>query len=64
MPKDMVQFNGDDGCVYILDLTRKCWKKLCPVDKLPPDVRKQVYEYLENAEDIISNAEALKGALL
>ena len=63
MPKDMVQFNGDDGCVYIFDVLRRCWKKLCPVDKLPSDVQKQVYEYLKNAEDVINSAEAIKETL-
>jgi len=60
MPNHRVQFDGNDNCIYIFDLDKERWWKLCPVDKLPSDVRKQVYEYLENAEDVISNAEALK----
>ena len=63
MPSNTLQFNGSDGCVYVFDLDKTCWKKICPVDKVPSDIRKQVYEYLEDAEVVFSNAEALKNAI-
>jgi len=63
MPKNIMQFNGDDGCIYIFDLDSGYWFKVCSVDKLPSDVRKKIYEYLNNAEDIAINAEVLKKSI-
>jgi hypothetical protein len=63
MPIRVLQFDSNDGCTYIFDLGTKQWHKVSGVEKLPTDVRKQIYDYLKDAEDDTSDAESLRDSL-
>jgi len=39
-----------DGCTYCWDESKRKWVKICPVDKLPHDIKKRVLEDKLNAE--------------
>jgi len=39
-----------DGCIYYWDVDKRKWMKICPVDKLPFNIRKQVLEAKIEAE--------------
>jgi hypothetical protein len=50
MPKNSIQFDGADGCVYAFDLDTKQWYKFCPVKELPLDVKRQISELKDKAD--------------
>jgi len=57
---NVLEFSGKDGCIYVFDLDKKYWYRVYPVDKVPSEIRNQVYEHLESAKAV---AEALKDAI-
>jgi len=54
MPENTVNFfNKDDGCTYCWDIKKKTWWKICPVDKLPYNIKKQALEEKIYAEQVL-----------
>jgi hypothetical protein len=64
MPKTLKkQFKDNEGCIYLYDLEREVFIKVCDVDKFPPEVRKQIMDYLDEVEESKICADIYKKAL-
>ena len=51
MPEYKLRYeNPDTGCVYCRDEEKKRWVKVCPVEELPPKIRRMVLDDKQRAE--------------
>lgn len=46
------QFTSKDGCIYVFVLDKQKWFKFCPAEVLPHDVKKQINDIKEKAEQL------------
>jgi hypothetical protein len=54
MPEYKLRYaDEEDGCVYCWDEINKKWVKICPVDELPPKIRRRVLNDKLAAESIL-----------
>jgi len=52
MPKNYKQYASKDGCVYLFDLDKKEWRKVCNANAVPQDVKEQVQEEFSKIEAV------------
>jgi hypothetical protein len=46
------QFASRDGCVYVFNHVNGQWYKFCPASSLPSDVKKQISDLKEQANEL------------
>jgi hypothetical protein len=55
MPEYKLRYEeSDTGCVYCWDEEKKRWVKICPVNELPPEIRKKVLDDKQRDELILT----------